>query len=148
VLGIAPMLPAYSLAGWTTLTSPGGDNYHPLKAPVLLYELAGVIALALATALMLALYFGKRSSYPRMMIGYLWGTSLYLVLDEIFVRLLHPDQPRGDAADVVRSIIGAAIWTAYLLRSERVANTFVVRWRQKPTEHTPPQPALPAVQAE
>ncbi|WP_083749081.1 DUF3857 domain-containing protein [Pelomonas sp. KK5] len=122
-------LDVYGLARWTALTMPGGAEYHPMWAPTLLLELGNVIVASIGAILLLILFFTRRSSFPRLMIGFLWLSCLVNAIDlgamwavPVAQKLL----PQHSAL-LVRALLSAAVWTAYLLRSKRVANTFVER---------------------
>jgi len=127
-------LPAYSLHGWNGLTTPGGEAYHALWAPALFTELLLMIFMVVASVFMLALFFRKRSSFPFLMVCFLWAGLLVAVVDDSLLQLLPVD--KEPLAKVIGGWLGAAaicaLWTAYLRRSERVANTFVVRHRPQP----------------
>ena len=132
-------LPAYNLQGWSTLTTPGGASYHAFWAPALFIELLLMVAMVLAIALMLTLFFRRRSSFARLMVGYLWGSLLVLVMDDTLLQFLPVD--KEPLAKVIGTWLGTAaicaLWTAYLRRSERVANTFVVRHSRPPAIEAP-----------
>ncbi|MGH7167368.1 MAG: DUF2569 family protein, partial [Nitrospiraceae bacterium] len=53
------LLPAFSEDGWALLTTPGTPVYHPLNAPILIFELWGNILL-LVGALILAVEFFRK----------------------------------------------------------------------------------------
>ncbi len=127
-------LPAYALQAWNGLTTPGSASYHALWAPALFIELLLMIFMVVASVLMLLLFFRKRSSFPRLMTGFLWAGLLVAVADDSLLQLLPID--KEPLAKVIGGWVGAAavcaLWTAYLRRSKRVANTFVARHRSPP----------------
>ena len=118
-------LPAYSLSGWNNLTTPGTEHYHALWAPMLLFELAGLASLLTGAALLLLLFLRKRSSFPRLMVGYLWAGALFSCADQLLTRLLPLAQDAKVDLSWFRVLVTTALWSSYLMRSKRVTNTFV-----------------------
>ncbi|MBV8500959.1 MAG: DUF3857 domain-containing protein [Paucibacter sp.] len=119
---------AYSLDNWSALTTPGGDRYDAWWAPALLLELMATCFIVAGGLLLLTLFFRRRSSFPRLTMGYLWISTALLFADALLLKLL-PLQSAHSGVDPgsVGSLIGVVLWTAYLIRSRRVANTFVER---------------------
>jgi transglutaminase-like putative cysteine protease len=130
-------LPSYSASTWAALTVSGGARYDALWAPYLLGELAANILLLATSLLLLRLFFTRRSSLPKIFIGYLLLGLAVRTLDLILastmlgsaVSLTGPD-----ATALVREGVSAVLWTWYFLASRRVGATFVERLH----------PALPA----
>lgn len=124
-------LPALSLQTWSALTSAGSDTYHPLWAPVLLFELFAQMALLVFGILLLVLFFAKRSNLPRVWIAYCLGGLAVLVVDRALVAQLPVEaaleMSAADTAALVRAVIGNLLWAGYFARSRRVRATFVRR---------------------
>jgi len=119
-------LPSYSASTWAALTTPGMSRYHPLWAPVLMFELFGNIALVIFTALTAWLFYTKKRQFPRTFIWVVGGSIVFSVVDMLLMSFLPINDPT--AAQWTRLIgrsVAAAIWIAYMLRSQRVRNTFV-----------------------
>ncbi|XHS79055.1 DUF3857 domain-containing protein [Burkholderiaceae bacterium UC74_6] len=129
---LAGILPAYSIDSWNVLTTPGGEAYHALWAPVMLIELAAVLTFVIGAGLLLVLFCRRRSSFPRLMMALMWTVVVFTGVDAVLVHLLPVAQTgstgsTGSGAEWFRALLSAAIWSSYLDRSRRVANTFVER---------------------
>jgi hypothetical protein len=121
-------LSAYGGVGWSTYAVFGGAHYHPLYAPVLLFELLGQLALLVFAVLGACLYFSRRSSYPRVAVALYAGVVCFQVADLLLASAL----PAGevgteDLSTLAKAVLGASLWSAYLLSSCRVRSTFVRR---------------------
>jgi transglutaminase-like putative cysteine protease len=98
-----------------------------------LLKLSQFLLMSIACALVVAscggvyLLFGRRRAYPVCFIALTWSVLLWVILDTIIAAYM-PDgeQPsKKDIAEIVRDCISAALWTAYMFKSARVAATFV-----------------------
>ncbi len=120
-------LQVFLSGAWGVLTSPGTEAYHPLWAPVLLFELAGNTLMMSWAAALLILLFAKSPRFPRWIILF-YATSVAIVaLDLVASRMIPAVAAQEDpssAQELVRSVVAALIWIPYFLKSERVRNTF------------------------
>lgn len=113
---------------WTLLTTPGSATYHPLWAPLLIFELLSNIGTIAIQLWLLVLYFGKSKRFPRI---YVWMALLnlaFILADAWFSSFVLPKRPiidSGTAQEIVRSIVAVVIWVPYMRVSQRVRNTFV-----------------------
>lgn len=118
----------YGLASWTSLTTPGTEFYHELFQPLLLFELISNINWIVFSVLMAILFFQKRISFPKIFIAYLIITFSVTLLDLVIAEKI-PTLNSGDMSestrDLIRQGVYAFIWSIYLVKSERVKNTFV-----------------------
>ncbi|MGC1551111.1 MAG: DUF3857 domain-containing protein [Rhodanobacter sp.] len=151
VLALKPLVYGYSLTKlvnlmsidkWSVLTTYGSSRYSALWAPVLLFELAAALAQLVFSLLVLLLFFQRRSSFPRLALLLLLAAIVLRVSDHMLVSLLHVTKGASTyIEEMVGSVIGVAIWSAYLLLSQRVKSTFVRRYR---VSAAPPlSPSLP-----
>jgi len=130
--------PAYGSVAWSARTLFGGTHYHALNAPVLLFEWLGLLALLVASLLLLGLYFARRSSYPRLAVAFYVLAFTFQLGDLLLAaRLPGLGVEATDLQSLAKLGLGALAWSAYLLGSRRVCATFVRRWRPAP----PPVPA-------
>jgi transglutaminase-like putative cysteine protease len=112
---------------WTSLTSKTGGAYHPLWAPVLLFDLTTVLALLGFTILMAVLFFQKRSAFPRFYVALLIAFVVTSTIDVIFVGVLpsmDTKTGRETARALVSSLVACAVWIPYMFTSRRVKATF------------------------
>lgn len=134
--------PAMTVQGWTLLSRPGSATYHPLLAPAVLAELVLNLAIAGGALLLLWLMARRRSSLPRLYIGWWMLVFVALLCDAITYNAIPSLQGQWTAKEIgasVRSALSGVIWVSYFLRSERVRRTFVNR--RGPTVLAPPEVA-------
>ena len=124
------ILPSYEPEVWELLTTSGTDWYHPLWAPLIVFEtLFAAASLALVLFLLVCFYL-KKSIVPRLFIILYAGNLVVSVIDSILMSVIHSatgimDESTSLFADVIRNAITCAIWIPYFLKSERVENTFI-----------------------
>ncbi|MEQ8789185.1 MAG: DUF2569 domain-containing protein [Pirellulaceae bacterium] len=120
-------VPLFTNGTWEVLTSPGSPQYHPLWAPLLIFEVLTNVAFIVTYLVVGYLFLSRSRFFPRTYITVAcinlffiifdaWACSFVLQGDSIF----DPDTTR----EIVRSLISAAIWIPYMLVSKRVKNTF------------------------
>ncbi len=120
-------LPTYAADTWATLTTVGNAAYHPMWAPVLLYELSANLAQIVFSVLLAVLFFQKRRSAPYVFIGVMGGSVIIQAADMLIAGALpsaHIFTPTGWNA-FAAGIMGLAVWGTYFLVSRRVKSTFV-----------------------
>lgn len=135
---ISPIRISYALAtnhwplirdgAWSVLTTPGTDAYHALWAPLLVFEIAGNVG-SIAFALVTLWFLIRKSRHtPILAISWLIWTTAVVVIDFFAADLIPAVAAQSDpesTKELVRSIVGAAIWVPYFLVSKRVKATFV-----------------------
>lgn len=128
LVGLYTSLDAFAADTWSNLTTFGSDAYHALWAPVLLFELVGMLGLLVFEVMLLVMFYQRRSSFPKIYIAFLWISAAHLLIDAGLTTLI-PDAEAGAGgySSLPRTLIGSAIWTGYFLQSVRVRNTFVER---------------------
>jgi hypothetical protein len=128
VVTIVQLAPAFSAGAWRGLTDPSGAAYHPLWAPVLLFELAANVAFAVASVLLAVLFFQRRRSFPRGFVALLAAQAVATIVDIAGAGLVPSGEAASSASDVrlvVSTLTSSVVWILYLLRSRRVKLTFV-----------------------
>ncbi|HEY3222001.1 MAG TPA: DUF3857 domain-containing protein [Gemmatimonadales bacterium] len=123
---LSKTLPSYGASTWAALTTPGMSNYHPLWAPLLMFELVGNILLLVFTALMVWLFYRKKRQFPRTFIWVIGGSIVFSVVDMLLTSFVPVSDPTAtEWSRAFGRMFVAAIWIGYMLRSRRVRNTFV-----------------------
>ncbi|HYG33383.1 MAG TPA: DUF2569 domain-containing protein, partial [Clostridia bacterium] len=117
----------FSTAAWQTIAIPGGECYHPLWGPLLIFEVLGNTLVFGLTALTVCLFFAKRRAFPKVFITLAVANAAVLLTDAIVSsKIAHlAENTQSATTDLWRAMIYALIWCPYMLRSERVKATFV-----------------------
>ncbi|WP_055108570.1 DUF2569 domain-containing protein [Paenibacillus ihumii] len=132
VLGFL-QLPEYFLSifgteTWELFTSKDSVYYHPLWAPMLIFEAIFNSLLMGFTIFILIMFYQKKAILPKLMIILYSANLLFWIADIIMmyqIPLAREVEDGSSIRDVVKSAITCAIWIPYFLKSERVKNTFV-----------------------
>jgi len=125
--GILETLPSYAADTWATLTTVGNTAYHPMWAPVLLFELSANLAQIVFSVLLAVLFVQKRRSAPYVFIGVMGGSAIIQAADLLLAGAVPAARdlaPKG-WSELAVSVTSLAIWGAYFLVSRRVRATFV-----------------------
>jgi hypothetical protein len=113
---------------WYILGNPSSPNYHPVWIPYLLFELIGNTFIAVG-AVVVAVFFLRKSRHtPRLVIGWLLFALAVVVLDPFLGELIPAVAAESNVEsfqEIGRSLLAAAIWIPYFLKSQRVKATFV-----------------------
>jgi len=122
-------LPLLAPETWNSLTNSSSPAYHPLWAPFILIELAANLALLAYTLGLIWLFFKKSKRVPTLFIAWLLlliGVQLvdFLLAGRIPAIASSDTFNRESIRDLIRSLVHAAIWIPYWIRSRRVRNTF------------------------
>lgn len=130
VLGslVRDFVPIFRDGTWEVLTTPGGEAYHPLWAPLLVGEVVGNLAFLAAGLALIVLFFLRSRRFPALFIGTAVANLLYVLGDAWLGSIVLPDEPMFDAdtaREVGSSAVGVLVWVPYMLASKRVKNTFV-----------------------
>jgi hypothetical protein len=125
---IKDLLPVFANGSWGILTTPGSHAYHPLWAPLIIFEVVGNIGTIVLCLITSWFFFHKSRIAPQLVIAFLL-INLVLIGGDFLLSNLIPAVARhsnaGTIRDLTRSFIAAAIWVPYCLRSKRVKATFV-----------------------
>lgn len=113
---------------WNALTTPGGESYHPLWAPYIIVENAGNMILLGVWIFMAFLFFGKKRAFPRWYVWAQFGSLIFVIAIIAFMRVMRPDLPILTPETIKQfsqGALGVCIWIPYMLKSRRVAATFI-----------------------
>lgn len=120
-------LPIFGKGLWPVLTTPGGAAYHPLWAPLLVTEIGGNFFFIGFALLLLLLCFRKSPRFPRLYIAFMVANLVFVVVDTVLGNQIPAVGEQGTgwtSLAIGRALLGCAIWIPYMLKSERVRNTF------------------------
>ncbi|PWU19553.1 MAG: hypothetical protein C5B50_06205 [Verrucomicrobia bacterium] len=118
----------FSTVVWQAVALPGGEHYHPLFAPLLIFEVLSNLALIALNILAVCLFFTRRKPFPRTYIAMLLASLLIVLGDHLVARTipyLAEDSTGEFPRDLFRAVFQAALWCSYMLVSRRVKATFV-----------------------
>jgi hypothetical protein len=105
----------------------------------LIFAVAGEIIMACYAIFCLVLFLNKRDILPKYMIGYFSYCLIFNIADFIFIALVtHYKVPSSYPNATLRSIVVAAIWIPYFLKSTRVKETFIVPHPSNNYSYEPP----------
>lgn len=126
-----------STAVWNSVTASDATDFHPLWAPLLIFEMVGVIGVVVTGVLVAVLFTQKRHTFPRVMIAWLVARVAFVALGMTGAHVVGV-AASADMATTVRRTLAPLLWIAYLSSSERVRHTFLKR-----RPGTPQPPAEP-----
>jgi Domain of Unknown Function with PDB structure (DUF3857)/Protein of unknown function (DUF2569) len=120
--------PYLDVGMWNSIGSGAGELTVQLLKIGFFTRIAGGIALLMVSCYAILLLFGRRRSYPFTWMLIIWSALVWLVLGWLIVIAL-PGEDANAALqagiDVARVFITCLIWTAYMVKSQRVSATFV-----------------------
>lgn len=120
-------VPIFTEGTWGALTTPGNPAYHQLWAPLLMYEVVGNVLFVAASIILLVMLFTKHHLFPKWMIIFYISNLAFVGIDFFAGDLIPVVAAATDMESVkelIRSVIGVAIWVPYFIKSRRVRNTF------------------------
>jgi len=120
--------PSYALDNWATLTQVGDAAFDPMKVPLLLFQMAALLAALVFMGLVAVLFFQRRSSLPRVSTGVLVGLLALSAIDLSWSAAWPPTQTEGEPWPWFGLCVAAlAAWWPVCRYSRRIRDTFVVR---------------------
>lgn len=131
--------PIFEDGTWETLTTVGSEAYDPLWGPLLIGEIAYNSIMVVVSIYLIYLFFSKHYFFPKLFIGIMAVSLIFIPLDAWLVTKVLPDEPIFDpetTKEFVRTLIGSVIWMPYLLISKRVRATFVEKMPNKKMQLT------------
>jgi len=125
---IHDIVPVFSGEAWSILTTPGTEAYHPLWAPLLIFELVTNIAFSVFAIILSVFFFQRRMCAPRWMIVYLLSNAAFVGTDYFVGNMIPAITSQKDVesmTELARTAVAACIWVPYFLVSKRVKGTFL-----------------------
>jgi transglutaminase-like putative cysteine protease len=128
VLALQSSAGAFAVWKWNSLTHTDGMSYHPMWAPLLIFELLGQITMMVLTLFVLVSFWQKRRMFPKWYIVLLALNAVIVTGDVVGLGVIDKGSATAQAAhlkSVFQAAIACAIWIPYLRTSRRVKLTFV-----------------------
>jgi uncharacterized RDD family membrane protein YckC len=143
------ILPAYAPNIWNAITTPGSENYTPYFAHLLIFETLANVILFVWSILLLYYFFGKKKTFPYLVIIFLLVRLSLFLVDSIATGLIFHkaffDTKGGSefAIGLIKPLGACMVWIPYFLKSERVKNTFVIEAKRR--EKSEPAQVRPVI---
>jgi transglutaminase-like putative cysteine protease len=119
---------SYAKPVWLALTTPGGAAYHPVWAPMLIFELFANITIAVFAISLLVLFFRQRHEFVKGIIVYLCLNLCIAIADQVgsglLGKVLEKQFSAQAAKATLQSLVACFVWIPYMRVSRRVKATF------------------------
>lgn len=118
----------FSSEAWPLLTTPGTEMYNSLCKPLMLFEAIANPILLLYVVILLILFFQRKGSLPKAIIGMYIFNFLFTITDYYLFNLIFPTASLDNSYSIhplVKSFVLCIIWIPYFIKSKRVKCTFV-----------------------
>ena len=126
LFALYPLVQIFSTEAWSNLTTPSSEVYHVLWAPLIIFESIVNPLLIAGNIYLLVLFFMKKKDFPKFYICYLALSAGIVTLDTILIASINTSFVNSDVLrNTFQAIIGCAIWIPYMIKSDRVAHTFI-----------------------
>lgn len=136
---LASLIPTYKRifesGAWHALTTEGSEHYVPYFGSFLVGEIIFNAILITASFYLIVLFFSKHYLFPRLYIGIVGASLVFILLDAWLGSEIFPGEPMFDpetTTEFSRAFVAGMIWIPYMLVSKRVKATFV---RNMPNRH-------------
>ncbi|MGN6670959.1 MAG: DUF3857 domain-containing protein [Candidatus Nucleicultricaceae bacterium] len=120
-----------STNNWTLLSDSTSVNFHPFRTLGVLIETLFSAFTVVFMVLLSFLFFNKKRLFPSLFIYMAWGIFLWNITDTVLASAIGL-APMVDNETSIRTAIthiadflSNMLWTAYILESKRVKNTFI-----------------------
>jgi hypothetical protein len=113
---------------WSVLSDSSSEFYSPILAVIIPIEFVLNMAFIFGFLFLIYLFFTKSSIFPNWYMTIYAANLLVIILDMVAVKIALPDEPMMDpetTSELMRSIGACVVWIPYMLKSKRVAATFV-----------------------
>ncbi len=120
--------PIFEDGTWEALTTVGSEAYNPYLGALLIGEVAFNSIMVVVSLYLIFLFFSKHYLFPKVYIGIVAVSLIFIPLDAWLVTKIFPGEPMFDSEttkEFMRVLIGGLIWVPYMLISKRVRATFV-----------------------
>lgn len=131
--------PIFEDGTWEALTTKGSEAYTPYFSSLLVGEIVFNTIMVAASIYLIYLFFSKHYFFPKLYIGIVVASLIFIPLDAWLVTKVFPSEPMFDpetTKELGRSLITGVIWVPYMLFSKRVKVTFVENMPNKKIQPT------------
>lgn len=131
--------PIFEDGTWEVLTTEGTEFYNPYFSSLLVGEIAYNTIVLVASICLIYLFFSKHYLFPKLYIGLVAASLIFIPLDAWIVAKIFPDTEMFDQETIKnlsRVIAVGIVWVPYMLLSKRVKTTFVEKLPRKETQPT------------
>ena len=133
-ISLSTYVPIFSKGTWEVVTTSGSEAYHPLWAPLLIFEILGNSCLLIFSIVLIVLFFRRHYLLPKLIIIVYAASLAFQGIDFFASALISTVAKELDPGSLSRAIFWTAIWIPYFMKSQRVRNTFTNgerhgRWR-------------------
>ncbi|MBN1117031.1 MAG: DUF2569 family protein, partial [Bacteroidales bacterium] len=136
---ISPFISLYNLfsadyftqESWEFISSASSAGYNKIWSATYIIELLANILLVVYTFFLIIILFKRRTIFPIHYVVFRILFLLFIVTDTILVEMIDSEYffyQGPDIKKMVQATAAAAIWVPYMFISQRVKNTFVVRF--------------------
>ena len=123
-----PLIDILDAENWQSLSEFMPETFNSATRLLIFAEIAVNALLFFACLYLLYLFFKKHYLFPRYYIVIQVAALISILIDSCVLYLINPNEPVFDSDTVkslMRGLFSAAIWIPYMLKSERVKNTFI-----------------------
>lgn len=131
--------PVFEDGVWEALTTEGSEAYTPYFSSLIVGEIVFNTIIVTASIYLIYLFFTKHYLFPKIYIGIVAASLVFIPLDAWVATIVFPDEPMFDPAttkEFMKSLITGVIWVPYMLFSKRVKVTFVEKLPNKQMQPT------------
>ncbi|MBD3616056.1 MAG: DUF2569 domain-containing protein [Gracilimonas sp.] len=131
--------PIFENGTWEALTTEGSEAYTPYFSGILIGEITFNTIMIAASIYLIYLFFSKHYLFPKLYIGIVAASLIFIPLDAWIVTKVFPGVPMFDpdtTKEFLRSLLTGVIWIPYMLVSKRVQATFVEKSPNKKMQPT------------
>jgi hypothetical protein len=110
------------------ITNPSSSSYIPNFIYLFYAEFITILFIILLSLYLLYLFFAKKKTFPKNYIFISLFVILYIPVDAFIASTIMPNEKVVDGEMVksfFQTLISGAIWIPYMMKSERVKNTFI-----------------------
>ena len=122
-------IPIFSGGAWEMIVNKASPYYHPLFAPLIVFEAASNVLFIIFALYLLLLYGREKKAFPKLAAAFYIASFTVVVADYLFGEMVPFIANTPDDLETIKSMIkstvAVVILVPYLLKSKRVKEKFV-----------------------